>query len=102
MDKFLLLSWRKVLLIGAAWLVCVVLHNLVYAALRPVFGQEGDEPFFFLLAVIVIPLYTAACLMYSLVRCGIWFARKTPRRCLVNISRRSEHGHRDASKIQHG
>ena len=40
--------------------VCAILHNLVYALFIELFGKEfwgprGDEPFFFILAVLVCP-----------------------------------------------
>lgn len=76
-DKLFLLTWKKLLLIPGAWILCVVLHNVVYALLRPLFEPGGDEPFFFLLAVVVIPLYAIACLLYSLVRLGMKLAAKS-------------------------
>jgi len=67
-DRLLLLTWKRVVLIPSAWLLCVALHNLIFATFRPVFGPDGDEPFFFLLAVVVLPLYATACLVYTLTR----------------------------------
>jgi len=64
-DLWFLLSWRKLLLILAAWVVCVVLHNLTYALLLKYWGLKGDEPFFFLLAVVVIPVYALLALLYT-------------------------------------
>ena len=64
-DLWFLLSWRKAALILAAWVTCVVLHNLTYALLLKYWGLKGDEPFFFLLAVVVIPLYALAALAYT-------------------------------------
>ena len=69
-DRLLLLSWKKLLLIPTAWLLCVLLHNVVYGLFRSFFKPGGDEPFFFLLAVVVIPIYTLACVMCSAVRVG--------------------------------
>ena len=66
-DILLMLTWRKALYILAAWVACVVLHNLTYALLVKFFGFKGDEPFFFLLAVIVIPLYVLVALVYTVV-----------------------------------
>ncbi len=73
-DRLLLLTWKRVVLILIAWILCVILHNLTYALFRPVFGPDGDEPVFFLLAVVVIPLYATACGVYSLVRLALRFA----------------------------
>jgi hypothetical protein len=70
-DKLFLLTGKKLLFIPAAWILCVILHNAIYGLFRSFFEPGGDEPFFFLLAVLVIPLYTIACLLYSLVRLGV-------------------------------
>lgn len=75
-DKLLLLTWKKLLLIPAAWLLCVFLHNAIYGLFQAFFEPGGDEPFFFLLAVVVIPIYTLACLVYSVVRVGWKFASR--------------------------
>ena len=56
-------------------LLCVILHNLIYGLFQSFFEPGGDEPFFFLLAMVVIPLYTIACLVYSIARLGMWWAR---------------------------
>jgi len=65
-DRFLLLSWRKLLVIATAWVASVVLHN----AASPLAEQFGgtDEPVFFLLAVIFIPAYFLIALVYTLIR----------------------------------
>lgn len=68
LDSWLLLTWRKGLLIPAAWVICVVLHNAIYAAFHSFFEPGGDEPVFFFLAVVAIPLYAVACVLYSLTR----------------------------------
>ena len=76
-DKLFLLSWKKLVLIPAAWFACVLLHNVIYSLFRPFFEPGGDEPFFFLLAVVVIPLYTVVCLVYSLVQVSMTFAARS-------------------------
>jgi hypothetical protein len=68
LDKLLRLTRPKLLLIGAAWVSSVVMHNVVYALVRDSLGPRGDEPFFLLLAVVVIPLYFAASLIYTIVQ----------------------------------
>jgi hypothetical protein len=68
LDRFLRLTWTKVLLIIAAWVLCVVTHNAIYALFREYFGPNGDEPFFFLLAVVVIPLYVGVAVLYTVTR----------------------------------
>jgi len=64
-DLWFLLTWRKALYVLAAWAACVVLHNLTYALLVKFWGFKGDEPFFFLLAVVVIPVYALIALAYT-------------------------------------
>lgn len=65
LDKILRLTWLKGVLIAVAWVACVVLHNAVYALFHDYFAPSGDEPFFFILAVIVIPLYAIIALVYT-------------------------------------
>ena len=67
-DKWFFLTWKKLLLIVAAWVLSVVFHNAVYALFHDHFGSGGDEPVFFILAVIVIPLYFVGSLFYTVGR----------------------------------
>jgi hypothetical protein len=72
-DKYLLLSWKKVLIIIVAWVVAVILHNLIYGLGIYFFGENfwgagGDEAFFFIIAIIVIPIYTLIAIVYSLIK----------------------------------
>lgn len=67
LEKYFLLSWKKVLIIIAAWILSVILHNLVYALLYNFFSStEGDEPVFFIIAVIIIPLYFIISVVYTI------------------------------------
>ena len=68
MDRLLRLSFKHVLLIALAWIVSVVLHNVVYGLFKGYFDRTGsDEPFFFAIALLVIPLYLIASIAYTLV-----------------------------------
>jgi len=69
LDKFLLLTWKKILIIIGSFFLAVILHNLFYA-LSEISGKNLaiGEVFFFLIAVIVIPLYFIMCLVYSLIK----------------------------------
>ena len=68
-DKWFLLTWKKAWIIVVAWFLAVVLHNLIYALFYNYFQSTGgDEPFFFILATIVIPLYFIVCFVYTLVK----------------------------------
>ena len=50
-EKYLLLNIKKLVIVILSFVLAVILHNVFYA----LFGFE--EPVFFLLAVIVIPVY---------------------------------------------
>jgi hypothetical protein len=68
LDKLLRLNLWKLLLVAAAWVLCVVLHNAIYALLRDSFRPDWDEPFFLILAVVVIPLYLGVAAFYTAVQ----------------------------------
>ena len=61
-NKYFLLSWRKLWIIVVGWFVAVLLHNFLSA----LFGVE--EAVFFIIAVIVMPLYVLICVIYSVVK----------------------------------
>lgn len=67
-DERRLLFWKKLLLIPAAWILCVILPNAVDRLVRSFFEPDGDERFFLLRAVVVIPLDAITCLSCFLVR----------------------------------
>jgi len=68
LNKYFLLNFKKILFIIGGWIIAVVLHNLIYALFKSYFDSHGgDEPFFFILAVIIIPLYFLSSLIYTLV-----------------------------------
>jgi hypothetical protein len=71
-DKYLLLSWKRVLILVVAWFVSVVVHNLGSALLTYLLGYEFEEAVFFIIAVIVIPFYFLVGLIYSF----LWWLRK--------------------------
>lgn len=58
----------RLVLIAAVWVLCVILHNAIYAMLRDSFGPDWDEPFFLILAVVVIPIYFVVSLVYTIVQ----------------------------------
>ncbi len=68
-DKFFLLSWKRILIIICAWILSFILHNVIYGLFKEFFSRaNADEPVFFLLAVIVIPLYFIISLVYTAVK----------------------------------
>jgi len=69
LDKWFLLTWKKAWIIIISWFLAFVLHNLVYALFFNYFESTGgDEPFFFIIAVIVIPIYFILCFIYTLIK----------------------------------
>ena len=68
-DKFFLLSWKKVFIGIIAWFVAFILHNAIYALFKGWYdARGGDEAFFFIIAIIVIPLYFLVCFFYTLIK----------------------------------
>jgi len=62
LDKYLQISWRKVGVLVVAGFISILLHNLWYA----VFGFE--EAVFFIIVVILIPIYFVVVVLYSLIK----------------------------------
>ena len=62
LDKYLLISWRKLWIIVVGGFVSILLHNFWYA----IFGFE--EAFFFILVIFVIPIYFVVSVFYSIIR----------------------------------
>ena len=59
LKKYLILTVASI----AGFVICVILHNVIYGLLIYLFGEDfwdkigiSDEPFFFLLAVFVCPI----------------------------------------------
>ncbi len=59
MNRFLLLTKRRFFVIAGAWILAVGIHNALYA-------YVGEEPLFFLLAVVVIPAWFVLSVVYTL------------------------------------
>ena len=67
-DKWFLLTWKKVWIIIVSAFVAIVLHNLVYGLFKSYFDSHGgDEPFFFILTFVIIA-YFIICAIYSLIK----------------------------------
>ena len=68
-DKYFLLTWRKLWIIVVAGFVSILLHNLIYGLFQNYFDSHGgDEAFFFIIVVFVLPIYFIICLIYTLLR----------------------------------
>ena len=59
LKKYLILTAASI----AGFVICVILHNVTYVLLIYLFGEDfwdkigiSDEPFFFLLAIVVCPV----------------------------------------------
>jgi len=62
LDKYFLLTWKKVWIIVVAGFVSILLHNAFYAIFKI------EEPVFFSLVVFGIPTYFIVCVIYSLIK----------------------------------
>ncbi|MFH1440068.1 MAG: hypothetical protein ABIG89_05860 [Candidatus Woesearchaeota archaeon] len=60
-KKIFLLNLKKILMIIILFVIFVILHNAVYA----ITGIE--EAFFFILAVMIVPLYFIISVVYTLI-----------------------------------
>jgi len=56
-----LLSWRKIFLLALFFIIALLLHYLVS------FLRDTEEPSFFILALIIIPVYFMVAIIYSLI-----------------------------------
>ena len=66
---FPFLTWKKLLVYLSAWVAAVLLHNFVYGLFKGHFDRHGgDEPFFFILAIFVIPALFLASVAATVVR----------------------------------
>jgi hypothetical protein len=65
-TPLLYITWKKTGILIILWIVAVVLHNLTYAFFLGVLGIEFEEPVFFLIANVVIPLYFIISIIYTL------------------------------------
>ena len=61
-EKYLTLTWMKFFILIIVWVACVLLHNLFYAIFR------YEEPVFFTMAVILLPLYFFVSFVYTLTK----------------------------------
>ena len=66
-TNIFLLSWRKTGIMIIAWILAVFFHNLVYALFYGYYSRTGgDEPVFFLIATVAIPLYFLVSIVYTI------------------------------------
>ena len=61
LDKWFLLSWRKLWMVIIAGFVSIILHNLIYA----LFNVE--EAFFFIIVIFLLPLYFIIMILYTII-----------------------------------
>lgn len=60
-EKYLLLDVKKLLIIVGSFILAVILHNFVSGLLGGI-----DEPVFFIIAVIIIPIYFLTAVGYTI------------------------------------
>jgi len=62
LDKYFLLTWKKLWIIIVLGFISIMLHNLWYA----IFGFE--DVVFFSLVIFVIPVYFVVSIFYTLIK----------------------------------
>lgn len=66
LSNFFTITWKKTAIALIIWIVAVFFHNMIYAFCVGVLKVEFEEPFFFLLATIGIPLYFIISIIYTI------------------------------------
>ena len=61
-KKYILLDKKKLFYICVAWIIAVILHNLIYALF------QVEEALLFIIAVIIIPIYLIIAISYTLLK----------------------------------
>lgn len=59
-ERLLRLDLKRFVSLAGLWILSVVLHNAIY------YFTRVEEPVFFILAVIIIPLYGVTSLLYTI------------------------------------
>ena len=68
-NKYLLLTWKKFFWIILVWFLAVVLHNVIYGIFKTWFDAHGGDEFvFFIIAMIIIPIYFIVMFIYTIVK----------------------------------
>jgi hypothetical protein len=62
LDKYFLLTWRKLWILVVGGFISILLHNFWYA----IFGFE--EAVFLVLVALIIPVYFLVLVVYSLIK----------------------------------
>lgn len=74
MRKIFLLTWKKILIIAIAFILSVVLHNVISGLI----GE--DEPIFFIIATIIVPIYFIISVLYTIMEIAKKKVRKINRK----------------------
>jgi len=67
-SNFFILSWKKTAIALIIWTLSVFLHNIIYGFFDYFFNIKFEEAFFFITAVIIIPLYFIISILYTFYR----------------------------------
>jgi len=62
LNKYFLLTWKKLWIIVVIGFISIMLHNFWYA----IFGYE--DVVFFSLVIFVIPTYLIVCIIYTIIK----------------------------------
>jgi predicted membrane protein len=68
------LTWKKFLAIIVGWFLAVLFHNIFY------FITGTEEPVFFIIAAILLPLYIVSCTLYTLIYMILDISSQVPRK----------------------
>ena len=67
-SEFFTITWKKTAIALMIWIIAVFFHNMVYAFFVGVLGIEFEDVIFFIIAVIIIPLYFIISIIHTLIK----------------------------------
>ena len=65
-KKFFLLSWKKIAILLGIWIMAVFFHNMISSFFIEFLRIDFEEPVFFVIAVILIPVYFIISFIYTI------------------------------------
>jgi len=66
LKKIFLLSWKRTAILIIIWMVAVFFHNIISSFFIEILNLDFEEPVFFLIAIIIIPVYFIISFIYTL------------------------------------
>jgi lipopolysaccharide export LptBFGC system permease protein LptF len=64
--KYFILNWKRTLIVIIVGLISILIHNLIYILTNYVLGKPFSEFFFWLIAIVGVPLYFLIAILYTL------------------------------------